>query len=91
MVAYIIVLMMHGLTNIKFINAKKAKGIHLYKNIKRELYGANAAISYNKTCRDSIIYHYSALYQKLYIQSKSAPEDGRVSHLKHVELVLKDQ
>ena len=28
-----------------------------------------------------------ALYQKLYIQSKSAPEDGRVCHPKRVELI----
>jgi len=30
-----------------------------------------------------------ALYQKLYIQSKSAPEDGRVCRRKHVEPILK--
>jgi len=29
----------------------------------------------------------AALYHKLYIQSKSAPEDGRVCHPKHVELI----
>ena len=34
-----------------------------------------------------IIYHYSALYQKLYIQSKSAPEDGRICCPKHVGLI----
>jgi len=28
-----------------------------------------------------------ALYQKLYIQSKSAPEDGRVYRPKHIELI----
>jgi len=28
-----------------------------------------------------------ALYQKLYIQPESAPEDGRVCRLKHVELI----
>ena len=28
-----------------------------------------------------------ALYQKLYIESKSAPEDGRVCRPKHVELI----
>jgi len=27
------------------------------------------------------------LYQKLYIQSKRAPEDGRVCRPKHVELI----
>jgi len=30
-----------------------------------------------------------ALYQKLYIQSKIAPEDGRVYRPKHVELIFK--
>jgi len=28
-----------------------------------------------------------ALYQKLYIESKSAPEDGRVCRPKHVEVI----
>jgi len=28
-----------------------------------------------------------ALYEKLYIQSKSAPENGRVFRLKHVRLI----
>jgi len=34
-----------------------------------------------------IIYHYSALYQTLYIQSKSAPEDGRICRPKRVGLI----
>ena len=29
----------------------------------------------------------SALYQKLYIESKSAPEDGRIFRPKHVGLI----
>jgi len=44
---------MHGYTNAKFINAKQAKGIYLYRNIKRKLYRTIAAIwsiCYNKTC-----------------------------------------
>jgi len=32
-----------------------------------------------------------ALYQKLYIQPKSAPEDGRVCRPKHVEQIQIDQ
>ena len=32
----------------------------------------------------------SGLYQKLYIQSKSAPEDGRICRQKHVGLIYKD-
>ena len=42
----------HGHTNVKFINAKQAKGIYLYRNIKRNLYRTNATVWYNKTCRD---------------------------------------
>ena len=38
--------------NIKFINAKQAIEIHAYKNTKRKLYKTNAAIWFNKTCRD---------------------------------------
>jgi hypothetical protein len=41
---------MNGAGNIKFVNAKQAKEIYTYKNIKRKLYKINAAIWYNKTC-----------------------------------------
>ena len=43
---------MHGSMNIKFINAKQAIEIHAYKNTKIKLYKTNAAIWFNKTCRD---------------------------------------
>ena len=43
--------MMLGTTNIKFIDAQKAKLAYQYKNTKRKLYKTNAAIWYNKTCR----------------------------------------
>ena len=43
--------MMHGTMNVKFINAKQAKEVYQYRNIKRKLYKTNAAIWYNKTCR----------------------------------------
>jgi len=42
---------MHGTTNIKFIDAQQAKLTYQYKNIKRKLYRTNAAIWYNKICR----------------------------------------
>ena len=42
---------MHGTTSLKFIDAKQAKDIYRYKNIKRKLYRINAAIWYNKSCR----------------------------------------
>ena len=37
--------------NLKFIDAKQAKDLYNYKNIKRKLYRTNAAIWYNKNCR----------------------------------------
>jgi hypothetical protein len=43
---------MHGSMNIKFIDAKQTTEIHVYKNTKRKLYKMNAAIWFNKTCRD---------------------------------------
>jgi hypothetical protein len=43
--------MMHRTTNIKFIEAKHAKEIYQYKNIKRKLCTINAAIWHKKTCR----------------------------------------
>ena len=43
---------MHGSMNNKFVNAKQATEIHAYKNAKRKLYKTNAAIWFNKTCRD---------------------------------------
>jgi hypothetical protein len=43
---------MHGSMDVKFIDAKQAKELHQFKNIKRKLYRTNAAIWYNKTCRD---------------------------------------
>jgi len=42
---------MHGTTSLKLIDAKHAKYIYRYKSIKRKLYRINAAIWYNKTCR----------------------------------------
>jgi len=45
--------MMHGTMNVKFINAKQAIEVYQYSNIKRKLYKTNAAIWYNKTCRQN--------------------------------------
>ena len=42
---------MHRAPNVKLIKAQQAKGTHKYKNIKENLYKCNAAIWYNKTCR----------------------------------------
>jgi len=36
----------------KFINVKQATEIYAFKNTKRKLYKTNAAIWFNKTCRD---------------------------------------
>jgi hypothetical protein len=42
---------MYGTNNIKFINDRQAKEIHQYQNIKNKLHKTNAAIWYNKMCR----------------------------------------
>jgi hypothetical protein len=42
---------MHGNTKLKFSDAKQARDIYNYKNIKRKLYRTNTAIWYNKICR----------------------------------------
>jgi hypothetical protein len=42
---------MHGVNNIKFINARQAKEIHQYKNVTVKLHKMNAAIWYNKMCK----------------------------------------
>ena len=41
---------MNGTVNVKFVDAKQAKEIYQYKNIKGKLYKTNAAIWYNKIC-----------------------------------------
>jgi hypothetical protein len=41
---------MHG-TSIKIINAQQARTYNIYKNTKLKLLKSNAAIWYNKTCR----------------------------------------
>ena len=46
--------MMHGSTKLKFSDAKEAKEIYNYKNIKRKLYRTNAAIWYNKIYRQKL-------------------------------------
>jgi len=43
---------MHGPMNVKFIDAKKSKETYQYRNIKETLYKTNAAIWYNKICRE---------------------------------------
>jgi len=45
--------MMHGPQNVEIINAQQAKQIYRYKNIKEKMYKTNAAIRYNKTCRQN--------------------------------------
>jgi hypothetical protein len=38
--------------NVKFVNAKQAKEAYQYKRNKEKLHRTNAAISYNKICRE---------------------------------------
>jgi hypothetical protein len=42
---------MHGMNIIKFANAKQAKAIYLCKNNETKLQTTNAAIWYNKMCK----------------------------------------
>ena len=42
---------MHGPTNSKFVNDKRASDINSYRNVKRKLHKTIAAIWFNKTCR----------------------------------------
>jgi hypothetical protein len=42
---------MYGTSNVKFTIARQAKEIYQYKNIKEKLHRTNAAIWYNKSCR----------------------------------------
>jgi hypothetical protein len=39
---------MHGVSDMKFINAKQTKEIYQYKDLKVKFHKANAAIWYNK-------------------------------------------
>jgi hypothetical protein len=48
---YLTYTMMHGNTKLKFSDAKQARHIYNYKKIKIKLYRTNAAIWYNKICR----------------------------------------
>ena len=50
------------------------------------LYTAFGAM-YNAPILLSVGSNIGALYQKLYVQSKGAPADGRVCRPKHVELI----
>ena len=42
---------MYGADNILFVVARQAKDVYQYKNIKEKLHRTNAAIWYNKLCR----------------------------------------
>ena len=45
---------MLGTTNIKFVDAQQAKLAYQYKNTKGKLYKTNAAIWFNKICRQPL-------------------------------------
>jgi hypothetical protein len=70
--------------NAKYINAKQAKETYQYRNIKGKLYKTNAAIWYNKICREKQL----AICLLLYVQS-GTPDDGRRDRPKHVECYAK--
>ena len=58
-------MMMHGLTNPKFIHDKQAGDIYAYRNVKRKLHKTIAAIWFNKICR---------VKKKLLMMGKRIPE-----------------
>jgi len=61
-----------------FINAKQAKETYQYRNIKGKLYKTNAAIWYNKICREKQPTPMQSLfdiYLLLYVQSLT-PDNG---------------
>jgi len=49
--------MMHGPMNIKFVDAKQAKEIYQYKNVKGKLYKTSAAIWHNEICASGWFYY----------------------------------
>jgi len=59
---------MHGPMNIKFIDAQQAKDLYQFKNIEIKLYRTNAAVWYNKLCRQKEL---TPNYIKLQINGKS--------------------
>jgi hypothetical protein len=59
---------MYGENNIKFVIARQAKEVYQYKNIKEKLHRTNAAIWYNKLCRQlQLTPKYIAIKVKVYI------------------------
>ena len=76
--------MMHGSTKLKFSDAKQAREIYKYKNIKIKLYRTNAAIWYNKICRQTTITHVPVAA----VLVLNTPDDGRLRP-KHVVTMQK--
>jgi hypothetical protein len=48
---------MHGGNNVKFISAQQAKATYLHHNIKKKLLNTNAAIWFNKVCRNEKLFY----------------------------------
>jgi hypothetical protein len=63
-----------------FINAKQATEIHAYKHTKRKLYKTNAAIWFNKTCKDkqlNKLFYLIAVCKPEAANTVRAPDDER--------------
>ena len=76
---------MHGSTKLKFSDAKQAREIYNYKNIKIKLYRTNAAIWYNKICRQKqLTPAYRTRVPVAALLVLNTPDDGRLRP-KHVE------
>jgi len=74
---------MHGTMGLKFIDAKQAKDVYNYKNIKRKLYRTNAAIWYNKTCRHK---HLTPTYVNIHIKGKNLQDQKTLRTANHYRI-----
>ena len=69
--------------NIKFVEAKQAKELSQFKNIKRELYRTNVTIWYNKICRQKRLI---PKYTNIRINSKSQQCQKTVKEATHFRI-----
>ena len=74
---------MHGTMCLKFIDAKQAKDLYNYKNIKRKLYRTNAAIWYNKSCRHK---HLTPTYVNIHIKGKNLQDQKTLRTANHYRI-----
>jgi hypothetical protein len=91
----LLIIEMHGELIFKFVNAKQAKLVHQYRNIKKKLLKSNAAIWFNKVCRSEQL---TPSYIDIKVngdnersrKTKNAATKHRINtELKHLEVLWK--